>query len=223
LDIKKGVTILDQLVGLIQTIPSIHSTVLGVSEGLENLPFIEYAQKKGIDYIVGDQKDVLQRLIQCGHRAGATDIFRTTTESPFFHYELVDEAWARHIEKNNDVTAIDGLPDGCAFVITTMEALERSHRFGEPRHRSELCHAYIVEHKEDFKIDILHIPPKLKRPDLRLTVDYPEDLVLCRRVYEHFKDKAPRIPIAEIIEFLDSHPELKALVAPYAVCETYWG
>ena len=222
LDVKEGITILDHMVSLIQTIPSIQAIVLGVAEGTANVPFVDLAQRKGIDYIVGDEKDVLQRLIQCGRKAHGTDVFRVTTESPFPYYDLVDEAWERHLEAGNDVTTIDGVPEGCHFEIYTLEALEKSHELGDDRHRSEYCSLYVLEHRSDFKVEVLPIPPQLERLDLRLTVDNPEDLVLCRRVYAHLKHKAPRLPLAEIIEFVDSHPELQALVAPFVVGQRIW-
>ena len=222
LDIEKGITILDHIISLIQTLPSIQAIVLGISEGSANSPFINFGQRRSIDYIVGNEKDVLQRLIDCGRKAKGTDIFRVTTESPFCYYEMVEEAWKCHIEKGNDVTTIDGVPEGCHFEIYTVGALEKSHELGEAKHRSEYCSLYIREHRSDFKVEVLPVPSWLKRSDLRLTVDYPEDLVLCRRVYAHLKDKTPRLPLTEIIEFIDSHPELKALVLPYVVGERVW-
>jgi len=222
LDLEEGVTILDHMVSLIQTIPSIQVIVLGISEGAENLPFIAFAQRRGINYIVGNEKDVLQRLIQCGNKVQGTDIFRVTTESPFFYYDMVEEAWEQHLEAGNDVTTIDGLPEGCHFEIYTLEALQRSHKLGDDRHRSEYCSLYIREHRQDFKVEVLPIPQELERLDLRFTVDYPEDLILCRQVYAHLKHRAPRLPLNEIIEFADNHSELVKLVAPYVFAERIW-
>ena len=222
LDVDKKVTILDHQIALIRTLPCIHDIVLGVAEGPANQVFVEIAQHRGIGVIIGDARDVLQRLIACARHARATDVFRVTTESPFFHFEAVEDAWRRHQESGNDVTTIDGLPEGCHFEIYTLEALERSHRLGDARHRSEFCSLYIREHLVEFRVEVLPLPPALERLDLRLTVDYPEDLVVCRRVYAHGAPSAPRIPVGEIIAFLDAHPELTALVAPYVVTKRLW-
>ena len=222
LDVKLGITILDHMVDLIRTIPVIEKIVLGISEGSANVPFIEYASKKGIAHIVGSEKDVLQRLIRCGKEGGGTDIFRVTTESPFFYFERIEEAWRKHLDNGNDVTTIDGLPEGCHFEVYTLKALENSHKYGNERHRSEYCSLYIFEHRNDFRVEVLPIPPELERLDLRLTVDNPEDLVLCRQVYSHMRHKSPRLPVSEIIEFLDSRPDLKALVEPYVVAKSIW-
>ncbi|OGX44907.1 MAG: hypothetical protein A3I71_02310 [Omnitrophica WOR_2 bacterium RIFCSPLOWO2_02_FULL_63_16] len=222
LDVERRVTILEHLLDVIHTIPVIHGAVLGISEGLANAVFVEVAQRRGIGHIIGDQRDVLQRLIACGHQAQATDIFRVTTESPFFHYALVMGAWHRHVEAGNDVTVTDGMPDGCNFEIYTLEALERSHRLGDSSHRSEFCSNYVREHLRDFTVEIMPIPPELERLDLRLTVDNPEDLMLCRRVYAHLRHKAPQIPVGDIIAFIDTHPQLQTLVAPYVVSKRLW-
>lgn len=222
LDIKKGVTILDHMIDLIRTVSVIDDIVLGVSEGTANLVFLDYAKKKGVKCITGSPKDVLHRLILCGREAGATDIFRVTTESPFFYFEILEEAWKRHVKNGNDETTTDGLPEGANIQIFTLQSLEDSHRLGEDRHRSELCGLYIRENRTKFKVEIPDLPIGLERVDLRLTVDYPEDLILCREVYAHFKDRAPRFPMAEIISFLDNRPDLKALVEPYVVPKKLW-
>jgi spore coat polysaccharide biosynthesis protein SpsF len=215
LDIPRGVSVLDHMIALVRSEPAIADVVLGIAEGAGNDAFIEVAQRHGIGYIRGSEKDVLQRLILCGRAGRATDVFRVTTESPYFHFEMISEVWRRHVDAGNDVTVIDGLPEGSHFEIYSMGALERSHERGESRHRSELCSLYVREHRAEFKVEVVPIPTALERMDLRLTIDYPEDLVLCRRVYEQFSALAPRIPLTRIIQFLDESPALKALVAPF--------
>ena len=223
LDIENKVTILHQIVSTLRTISAIDSIVLGISEDRANLSFVDYAEEQGIGYILGDRIDVLQRLIQCVDYGQGTDAFRITTECPFLYFDAVDEAWERHMISGNDVTSIDRLPLGCHFEIYTRDALQRSHDGGTAEHRSEMCSRYVKQHMDQFQVDILPLPdPALERLDLRLTVDYPEDLVVCRAAYMHLRHLAPRIPVGEIIQFVDSRPDLKALIAPYVVKRRIW-
>lgn len=215
LDIDSQLTVLDYIISAIKTYKSVDAIVLGISEGKDNLCFTDIAARHNIEYIIGDETDVLQRLIQCCEKAGGTDIFRVTTESPFTYFEAIDAAWASHIAGGYDVSALDNLPDGSGFEMTRVEAYHRSWQNGESRHRSELCSLYIREHKEEFKISYIDIPNAIRRTDIRLTIDYPEDLVLCRAVYQGFKQLAPRIPLKEIIAFIDANPKLKELVQPF--------
>ena len=195
---------------------------MAVSEGKDNLPFFDVAQHHGIPAICGSEKDVLLRLVDACEAAGGSDAFRITTECPFPLFEMIEPVWEAHVRDGNDVTVIDGLPEGCHFEIYTLESLARSHRLGESKHRSEYCSLYIREHAEDFKVGRLPVEESLLRTDLRLTVDYPEDLVLCRKVYDHLQHQAPLIRVADIIQFLDDHPEVAKIVAPYVKPEMLW-
>jgi spore coat polysaccharide biosynthesis protein SpsF (cytidylyltransferase family) len=215
-------TILDQILDTMAALAPIDGSVLGISEGVENLPFVTVAKRRNILYVVGSEKDVLWRLILCGRMAAATDVFRITTECPFLYHEALAEAWKAHVEHGNDVTATDALPEGTHFEIYRLSALEASHERGSDWHRSEGCSRYIREHRDQFKVETILPPPDCRRLDLRLTVDYPEDLVLCRRVFEAFRAKAPLIRVSDITRFLDSRPDLKALVEPYVKPMRLW-
>ena len=78
-----------------------------------------------------------------------------------------------------------------------------------------MCTLYIRENPEKFKIEKIQPPQELVRNDLRLTVDNPEDLVVCRKVYAEFKHLAPAIPIVNIINYLDQNPHLIQLIEPF--------
>jgi spore coat polysaccharide biosynthesis protein SpsF len=215
LEVEKGVRIIDNIVDCLKSINAIDEILLGISEGIDSAVFIEIAEEKGLRYVVGDQIDVLSRLISCGKLAGATDVFRVTSESPFLYFEPVEELWARHQGEKLDATFMWDIIDGSGFEIYTLGALVKSHARGSSRHRSELCSLYVREHPNEFRVLRVEAPPELVRKDIRLTVDYPEDLVVCRAVYEALQASAPRISVFEIVKYLDERPRLLALLAPY--------
>lgn len=215
LDVEKGVRILDNIIECLRTVRCIDEIVLGISEGGENDVFTTIAQERSLRFVVGDQIDVLSRLVRCGQLAQATDIFRVTSESPFLYYEPVEDLWRRHQEGGLDATFMDDIIDGCGFEIISLNALEQSHAKGNKKHRSELCTLYIREHLGDFNVTKVRPPKELIRRDLRLTVDNPEDLAVCRVVYGAFKKSAPRIPVTDIVKFLDANPKLIEMIAPF--------
>jgi spore coat polysaccharide biosynthesis protein SpsF len=215
LDVKKGIRILDQIIECIRTIECIDEIVLGISEGVENEVFKHLASEKGIPYIIGDEEDVLSRLISCGELAGATDIFRVTSESPFLYFDPVGTLWNRYQEEKLDAIFMEEIVDGCGFEIISLETLRKSHLNGQRKHRSELCSLYIRENIQMFKVVKVDPPSHLIRKDLRLTVDNPEDLVVCRTLYNVFQADAPRFSIEKLIQYLDKNPKLKELVEPF--------
>ncbi len=221
-NLEPGVTILEQIVAAIRRFPIIDEIVLGISEEPENRHIIEIAKDLGVGYILGDPQDVLSRLIKCGRVGGATDVFRVTTECPFFDYSMLETAWQRHVDAESDVTVLDHVPEGLGFEIYRLATLERSHAEGQDGDRSEFCSNFARFNQHLFKVDILKPAPQNQRLDLRLTVDYPEDLVLCRRVYAALRDQAPLVALDTIVSWLDAHPETKELVALYVDPVPVW-
>jgi len=215
LDVHKGVRILDNIVDCLRTITCIDEIVLGISAGVENEVYKNIAQERQLPYIIGDQKDVLRRLVQCGEHVDATDIFRVTSESPFLYFEPVEDLWRRHQQERTDAALVWNIIDGCGFEIYTLDALRTSHDRGSDRHRSEMCSLYVREHPDEFKVIKIDPPLELTRKDVRLTVDYPEDLVVCRAVYGALQEQAPRISVMDIVGYLDKHPRLLELLAPH--------
>ncbi len=215
LDVDNGVTILDNIIGCLKTIPCIDEIVLGISEGIENEVYKTIADRKGLPFIIGDQKDVLQRLVQCGERGNATDVFRVTSESPFLYYEPVEELWRLHQDTGTDCVFVWNIIDGAGCEIYTLDALRVSHERGSAKHRSELCSLYVREHPDQFNVHRFDPPVALTRKDVRLTVDYPEDLVVCRAAYAALREQAPRISVTDIVAYLDTQPRLLELIAPF--------
>jgi spore coat polysaccharide biosynthesis protein SpsF len=206
-------TILEHLIDQLRTVPEIQDVILAISEGEANRPFIELAAKIGVDWVVGDQEDGLARIILAAEKVAADVIVRFTTECPFIYVENLGEMIRRHTEEDADLTVCENLPDGAYGEIISLGALRRSHQEGEDRHRTAWVSLYIFENPGKFKILRLLPREPLRRPDLRITVDYPEDLVVCRKIYQALGGEGKRIPVESIIEFLDANPEIKAMNA----------
>jgi len=217
LSIRKKWNILDQVIFNIRNLGVIDEIVLAIASGYSNKSFIEYAKKNKLKYIIGDEIDVLKRLIDGLNYIGATDLFRITSESPFLYFEPINKAWEKHINFNYDATFQDDIIDGCGFEIITREALNISWEKGKVKHRSELCSLFIRENPNIFNILKLNCPKELIRKDIRLTVDYPEDLIVCRAVFNKVFNSEIKsdYSIYDIVKFIDKNQQLKDLISPY--------
>ena len=217
-----GVTILAQIVACIRASQVPAEVVLAIAESPANTALRYTAEELEAPYVLGSEKDVLGRLILAAEAHDATDLLRKTTESPFFDVDGMERAWERHLANGNDITVVDHLPQGTPVEIYTVEALRRSHAEGRGEDRSELVSNFARFNQRLFKVEIVKPPPACRRTDLRLSVDGPEDLILCRAVYEELKESAPLIPLAEAVAFLDRRRDLKQLVAGLAYGAPVW-
>jgi spore coat polysaccharide biosynthesis protein SpsF len=69
----------------------------------------------------------------------------------------------------------------------------------------------MFEHPELYKTLRFQAPPAVRRPDLRLTVDYPEDLIVCREIAMALGKEGPLFSLESIVAYLDAHPSLNAI------------
>jgi spore coat polysaccharide biosynthesis protein SpsF len=212
IDVENEITILEYLVGFLKACKAIDEIVLAISEGVENNPFVILAQKMGLQYVIGPEHDVQKRLIMAADKAGGDIVYRVTTECPFIYMNTFQDVLENHIKNRASLTVIEGLPEGSYYEVIDLKALKKAHDEGEERHRSELCTLYMFENPGRFYLQRLRTgSSKLQRPDIRLTVDYPEDLIVVREVYKALKKKGEYIRIEDIIDYLDVHPKLKEI------------
>jgi len=207
--IDNGITIIESLFEYLESINSIERIILAISEENENAGFIKIAEKYGYSFVLGDQKDVLGRIIKAAEQHNSEYILRVTTECPFILYEAADKIIQDCVNGNYDWASYKDAPEGTGFEIIKTEALVKSHKNGENKHRSELVTSYIFEHQDQFHLLQKELPEVLKRPEVRLTVDYAEDLVFCQQVYRNLKKDKELISVQEIISFWDEHPKLR--------------
>jgi spore coat polysaccharide biosynthesis protein SpsF len=100
LDIEEDTKIIDNIVNCLKKFKFIKDIVLGISEGEINRFFITYAKSKNIKFIIGDKEDVLSRLIKCAKKTNASDILRTTSESPFVYFDILKNPFLLKKKKN---------------------------------------------------------------------------------------------------------------------------
>jgi spore coat polysaccharide biosynthesis protein SpsF len=212
LQLLEKFTVLEYIINRLRECTEIDSIVLAISEAVGNESFVSLAERVGVKYVLGDDRDVLGRLIKACELAGGDTVFRMTTESPLVFYEGITRAAQTHKETKADYTTYARLPDGSAFELISLKALKISHQQGETKHRSELCTLFINENKDKFLFNILNIEKEWERPDYRLTIDYPEDLIYFRKIMRYFDGDDDIIPYKQLITFLDKSPELRAIV-----------
>jgi len=201
-------TILELLINQIKKSKIITDIVLAISEKPGNEVFVEFAKQHKLKFVRGDDKDVLKRLIDGAKYVNAEIVFRVTPENPYMYWEKIDPVIQQHIKSGYDYTTILPIPLGAGFEVIDRKALEISHRFGSSIHRSEHCDLYIAENQDKFKINVYKPEKNVQRPDLRLTVDTPQDLILVRKIYEKLGNDGKPIPFYKIIKFLDRNPDI---------------
>ncbi len=178
----------------------------------EDDPIVEILRKNGYQVFRGHPLDVLDRIYKTARFLNANYIVRITADNPLTDPEYIDRAVLKAISEKADYVGCVGLPLGLGAEVISFKALERAYREAEKPYQREHVTPYINENTDIFSVVYLSAEEKHRREDIRLTIDYPEDLEVVRRIFENMGN-GKQWGLNEIVDFMDAHPELVSLNA----------
>lgn len=202
--------ILAHICDRLDTLSNLDEIVLAIADTPSKESYVSFAEDWGIEYIVGPEHDVLKRCVMAAEQAEADFIVKANTENPFLAHELVERGLETAIKNHSDLIVLRKLPLGCAADIYSGPALAQSDKQGDDRHHSEFTSRFILDNRESFQVDVVEPDAALQRPEIRLTVDNPSDLMLVRNIYSALTDEDREHPVRleKIIDYLDQQPSL---------------
>ena len=216
LDARKKIRVIDQIILALKKINVFDNIILAIAKKKENLIYEDIAKKHKIKFVYGPENNVIKRLILSANKYGGNEIFRVTSESPFIYHNLVKKMISIYRNSKLDAVFLDNIIDGSGFEIFSLDSMRQSLKFAKGDAKEHVT-KYLRLNKKKFKIVKFSGPKTLFRKDLRLTIDNPEDLILCKAIYDKFKNDAPLFSLKKIINFLDKNPKYKKLTSKYTL------
>lgn len=163
-----------------------NSIVIATGDTPRDNTVAAFCVERGIDCFRGSEQDVLSRYYDCARQRTFEHIVRLTGDNPFTDIIELDRLIGFHLAGGYDFScSFEDLPVGVGAEIFSFDALERSFLEGQAPHHREHVDEYILENRDLFRIGRLAIPDQKRRPDVRLTVDTPDDLRRARFIAEN--------------------------------------
>jgi len=192
---------------------TIDKLVVATSNHTSDNSICEYLAEKGIDVFRGSLNDVLSRFIEIEQIAKPTVIIRLTGDCPLVMPKLLDKMMDRFYEINVDYlsnTLEPTYPDGLDIEIIKASVFEDLSAFNLSEEEREHVTLGIYSRPSRFLIESFSHHENLSH--CRWTVDYPEDLLFVRRVFNEFKGKESTFTFEDVLLLLDSEPHLKSAI-----------
>jgi len=165
------------------------------------------AGKYGADVYRGSDQDVLARYVAAAAAHGVTHVVRATADNPAVDLEAPVRVVTQLRRTHADHVIECGLPHGAAVEAVLASALVRA--------AAETLDSYDREHvtpfvrrSPGFTAMSVMAPGRVRRPQLRLTVDTPEDLRRMRALLAPFRTNPSPVPLAAIIARADAFVEI---------------
>lgn len=189
----------------------INEIVLAIPDTKENDILESFAQNYNLNYFRGSENDVLSRYYEVAKKFKCEVIVRVTSDDPLIDPKILDTIIEKHLSLRADYTSNNlkrTFPLGLDAEVFNFDALERAYKEAKANYEKEHVTPYIYEHPGIFKLRNVPAKKKLRRPELRLTVDTKEDLQLVREIYKHLYRPEKIFYTEEVIDLFNKHPEL---------------
>ncbi len=177
----------------------------------EDRPLVEIAAQEAVDCFQGDPDDVLLRLTSAARHFGLKTVVSCTADNPFVDAEYIDRLVDFHLKGNLDYSITEGLPFGSFAYVLSVRAMERACEI-KAESDTEVWGGYFTQ-TGLFACGTLPVDEEVRWPELRLTVDTPEDFKLVTRIFEELYVPGEVFPLKAIVALCRSRPDLVAVNA----------
>jgi len=199
---------------------TLHGIVVAIPDGAKDDVLADVCLASDWALYRGPENDVLARYLGAAEAADADIVVRVTADCPLIDPRVIDATVTLHLDArlSLDFTAnnlISTWPHGLDVEVMSRATLAIATSQARSAYDREHVTPWITRASAGgaiFRLGNLPAPAE-GLCSYRLTVDYHEDLAVVREVYRHFGEATPSY--AEVLHFLDSRPDLRALNAKY--------
>jgi spore coat polysaccharide biosynthesis protein SpsF len=188
--------------------------VLAIPDSSSNDELESFVKQFNWNIFRGSENDVLSRYYHAATQYEADVIVRITSDCPLVDPKIINETIKQHIHDGNDYTAVGvegGFARGLDVEVLNFKALEIANNKAVERSEREHVTLFIYQNPALFKINFIEACGALRRPDIRLTVDTEEDLLLIRKIYFALNNYGNHFTTENVLALIDSNPYLQSI------------
>ncbi len=178
-------------------------------------PVVALCEEMHCAYFRGSESDVLGRIVGAGVAHAAAIFVQGMADSPLVDWRIVDRLIEMLDEGELDITCNefgdDKYPDGFdmrVYRFAVLKKIEEDHT--EEEYREHAGYQIRID-PAHYKRRLLYAEGDMRWPELRLTLDTPEDYQLLAAVYGALYPTNPDFSAEDVVAFLKTRPDLVAL------------
>ena len=193
----------------------------------ENMPLIEECNRLALRYFCGSEENILDRIYKASLAFNSGVIIRVTGDCPLIDATLINEGVEIFYKNEYDILSNHRdrtFPDGLDFEIFRKNALKRAwvdkmleYNNNEKKFSEVFVNPiqYMLDSTKFKKYDLINNHGNLS--SLRLTLDYPEDLELTKKIYEALFQQNKCFGLNDILELMQKNPQIRQINEKYAI------
>ncbi|KIL97192.1 Spore coat polysaccharide biosynthesis protein F [Paramagnetospirillum magnetotacticum MS-1] len=210
----QGKPMLARMVERLKLVPSLDGIVVATTVNATDDPIEALAAELGIGCWRGSEDDVLARVLDAAHAFEADVIVELTGDCPLIDPKIVEHCIRTYREAQADYLSNvleRSFPIGMDTQVFATKILDDAARRTDDPTDHEHVSLYIYRHPELYSLKNVAAPPELHDPDLRLTLDTPQDYQLIDQVFAALLPQGADFSLGDILALLKARPQLRKI------------
>jgi spore coat polysaccharide biosynthesis protein SpsF len=195
----QGQSILERAIRRLRTAALVDEVAVLTTGCREDDVIVEEAHRLGALVYRGPELDVLARFYEASEKLQPDIIIRATADNPLIDIGSVDRIIEALRSGDLDLCMERDLPIGTATEAITAEALKTVHLQAKETPHREHVTLYIKEHPEGYRVSFPVAPEPVRFPQVRLTVDTPEDFDFVERLIRMLPEGESPLALGEYL------------------------
>lgn len=193
---------------------TIDQIVVATTLNHKDEPIIKLCRELDTPFYRGNEEDVLKRLVEAAQSVSADIVVETTSDCPVIDWRHVDHLVNLFFSGNYDYVSniiTRSFPIGFDVQVFPLSVLNQVARIAREHTYREHPSFFIYTHPQQFRLKNWRAREKMFWPDLRVTLDTPQDYQVLTQVFNSLYSKNPNFSAEDVVNFLKSHPEIVAI------------
>ncbi len=176
---------------------------------------------RGFNIYRGNTNNLLERHINTAREYGGDMVVKIPSDCPLIDPAVINKVINFYVSDADRFDYVSNLhpatyPDGNDVEIMSLETLEKCLKEASKDFEREHTTPYIWENPEKFRIGNVVWETGLDYSmSHRWTIDYIEDYLFIKKIYEALYYNNPEFGLNDILEYEKGHPEVKAINEKY--------
>lgn len=204
-----GASVTERLIERLKLSREADLVVLTTSTHPDDQVLVELARKMNVESFCGSEDDKLDRYLCAAKYFGTELIAIVDGDDPFCDPGYIDRLIGELRGTTADYARVEGLPVGVTANALRVAALRRVCELKSERD-TEVWGGYFTE-TGLFETRILKADPAHRKPEWRMTLDYPEDYEFFKAVYAGLHRPGEVFSLDEIVSLLHHRPDIVAI------------
>ena len=207
----EGKTLLEHIIERLKHSKYSKNIILATSDRERDKVLVEHVKNLKVLTFRGSEEDVLDRFVNAINKFNLDIIVRICGDNVFVDPKCIDQIVDYLIKNKLDYVGSfheNGWPGGSGAEVITKEALFKINNLCKNIKYREHVTLFAREHQDLFKFYNFDAPLNLLRPNLKLTVDTPEDLNFVRNIYKKLYNQKKFFELNDVINLIDKEPSI---------------